>query len=94
MATAIVEEYNKGDTISLLKKISEAVDNPNYRIEVKRIAQLFNFNLIEFYGYSTIQSICQSTTDVTDDTRTLQAPSFAYLTKPSRKNSCILKSSI
>lgn len=72
LATAIVEEHNKGDTISLLKKISEAVDNPNYQIEVKRIAQLINFSLIEFYGYSTIKSICQSTTDVADDTRTLQ----------------------
>ena len=72
LATAIVEEHNKGDTISLLKKISEAVDNPNYQIEVKRIAQLINSSLIEFYGYSTIQSICQSTTDVADDTRTLQ----------------------
>lgn len=72
LATAIIEEHNKGDTISLLKKISEAVDNPNYQIEVKRTAQLINSSLIEFYGYSTIQSICQSTTDVADDTRTLQ----------------------
>lgn len=72
LATAIVEEHNKGDTISLLKKISEAVNNPNYQIEVKRIAQLINSSLIEFYGYSTIKSICQSTTDVADDTRTLQ----------------------
>lgn len=72
LATAIVEEHNRGDTISLLKKISEAVDNPNYQIEVKRTAQLINSSLIEFYGYSTIQGICQSTTDVADDTRTLQ----------------------
>lgn len=72
LATAIVEEHNKVDTISLLKKISEAVDNPNYQIEVKRTAQLISSSLIEFYGYSTIQSICQSTTDVADDTRTLQ----------------------
>ena len=72
LATAIVEEHNKGDTISLLKKVSEAVDNPNYQIEVKRTAQLINSSLIEFYGYSTIQGICQSTTDVADDTRTLQ----------------------
>lgn len=72
LATAIVEEHNKGDTISLLKKVSEAVDNPNYQIEVKRTAQLINSSLIEFYGYSTIHGICQSTTDVADDTRTLQ----------------------
>ena len=72
LATAIVEEHSKSATIALLKKISESVDNPKYKIEVKRAAQLVNSSLIEFYGYSTIQGICKPTTDVDDDTRTLQ----------------------
>lgn len=72
LATAIVEEHRKSATIALLKKISESVDNPKYKIEVKRAAQLVNSSLIEFYGYSTIQGICKPTTDVDDDTRTLQ----------------------
>jgi len=72
LATVIVEEHSKTATISLLKKISELVDNSTYKIEVKRAAQVVNSSLIEFYGYSTIQSICKPATDVDDDTRTLQ----------------------
>ena len=72
LATTIVEEHSKSATIALLKKISESVDNPKYKIEVKRAAQLVNSSLIEFYGYSTIQGICKPTTDVDDDTKTLQ----------------------
>nr|WP_197559144.1 AAA family ATPase [Aerococcus urinaeequi] len=72
LATIIVEEHSKSATIALLKKISESVDNPKYKTEVKRAAQLVNSSLIEFYGYSTIQGICKPTTDVDDDTKTLQ----------------------
>lgn len=72
LAIAIVEEHSKSATIALLKKISESVDNPKYKIEVKRAAQLVNSSLIEFYGYSTIQSICKPTADLDDDKRTLQ----------------------
>ena len=53
LATVIVEKNSKAATIALLKKISEAVDNQKYTIEVKRAAQLVNSSLIEFYGYST-----------------------------------------
>ncbi|WP_029502389.1 AAA family ATPase [Lachnoclostridium phytofermentans] len=72
LATVIVEEYSKPATISILKKISESVDNPRYKIEAKRAAQVVNSSLIEFYGYSTIQSICKPETDADEDTRTLQ----------------------
>lgn len=72
LAITIVEKSSKSATISLLKKIYKIVDNPKYKIEVKRVAQLVNSSLIEFYGYSTIQGICTPTTDMDDDTRTLQ----------------------
>lgn len=72
LATAIVDENSNSATIALLKRISESVDNPKYKIEVKRAAQLVNFSLIEFYGYSTIQGICKPTTDADEDKRTLQ----------------------
>ena len=72
LATAIVDEHSKSATIALLKRISESVDNPKYKIEVKRAAQLVNSSLIEFYGYSTIQGICKPTTDADEDKRTLQ----------------------
>lgn len=72
LATAIVDEHNKLATIALLKRISESVDDPKCKIEVKRAAQLVNSSLIEFYCYSTIQGICKPTTDVDEDKRTLQ----------------------
>lgn len=72
LATMIVEEQSKAATISLLKKFRELVDNPNTKIEVKRIAQIVNSSLIDFYGYSTIQGICNPMDKVDEDTRTLQ----------------------
>lgn len=72
LATSIVDEHGKSATIALLKRISESVDNPKYKIEVKRAAQLVNSCLIEFYGYSTIQGLCKPTIDVDNDKRTLQ----------------------
>lgn len=72
LATVIVEEHSKSATIALLKKISEAVDNPKYKIEVKRAAQVVNSGLIEFYGYSAIHNICKPVSDEDDDTRTLE----------------------
>ncbi|MBL3731659.1 AAA family ATPase [Lysinibacillus sp. HST-98] len=72
LATVIVEENSKVATIALLKKISEVVDNQKYKIEVKHAARMVNSSLIEFYGYSTIQGICKPTSEVDEDTRTLQ----------------------
>ena len=49
LAMVIVEDTNKSATIALLKKISEVVDNPKNKMEVKRAAQIVNTSLIEFY---------------------------------------------
>lgn len=70
LANSIVEERSHEATITLLKKISEVVDNRSYQIEIKRVAQLVNTNLIEFYGYSTLQKLCKADEDY-DDPRTL-----------------------
>ena len=70
LANSIVEERSREATIALLKKISEIVDNKSYQIEIKRVAQLVNTNLIEFYGYSTLQTLCKADDDY-DDPRTL-----------------------
>lgn len=72
LAIVIVEDSSKAATIALLRKISETVDNPEHKIEAKKVAQLVNSSLIEFYGYSTIQGICKPTDEVDEDTRTLQ----------------------
>lgn len=72
LAAVIVADKSKSATIALLRKISEAVDNPKHKIEAKKAAQVVNSSLIEFYGYSTIQGICKPTEKIDQDTRTLQ----------------------
>lgn len=71
LATLVIEENSKDATIALLKKISEAIDNKTYKVEIKRVAQLVNTNLIEYYGYVALQKLCKTDVEVDDDTRTL-----------------------
>jgi stage V sporulation protein K len=72
LAASIIEEDSKAATVSLLKKISEVVDNQKYKIEIKRVAQLVNSNLIEYYGYKALQGVCRPNIETLEDTRTLE----------------------
>lgn len=72
LATLIVEENSKEATIALLKKISEVIDSQTYIVEIKRVAQLVNTNLIEYYGYATLQNLCKTEVEGSDDPRSLQ----------------------
>ena len=71
LTEAIVEGNDKQSTIALLKRISMVLSDQKYRIEVKHIAQAVHANLIDFYGYLTLRSICQSSVVGIEDTRTL-----------------------
>ena len=72
LASLIVEENCKTATKTLLIKISEVMDNPEYKVEIKRVAQLVNSKLIEYYGYVTLQNICKSEVELPEDTRSLE----------------------
>ena len=72
LATMIVDEANRESTITLLKRISYVIDNRGYSNEIKQIAQRVHLNLIEYYGYSTLQTMCKGGSDGEDDPRTLQ----------------------
>ena len=72
LAASVIDNNSKTATVSLLKKISEVVDNQTYKVEIKRVAQLVNSNLIEYYGYTELQNVCKSDTDMPEDTRTLK----------------------
>lgn len=72
LATAIAEEKSRTATVALLKKLSDVLDNPNHKIEIKRVAQLLNTSLIEYYGYGALQTICKPDTEAVEDTRSLQ----------------------
>ena len=69
---SIVDEDSRTDTILLLKKLSNVIDNPKYKYEIKHLAQILNSNLIEYYGYITLQKICKTDIDIVEDKRTLQ----------------------
>ena len=85
LASLIVEENCKTATKTLLIKISEVMDNPEYKVEIKRVAQLVNSKLIEYYGYVTLQNICKSEVELPEDTRSLEElifrPLFFYETR-------------
>ena len=70
LATLVANGHSKGATVDLLKRISAIIDNPTYQIEIKRVAHLVHTNLIEFYGYTSLQSLCADKSQ-DDDTRTL-----------------------
>lgn len=72
LASFIIEDNSRIATILILKKISEIVDNHKYKIEVKHVAQLLKSNLIEYYGYTTLQSICKPNKEIEKDTKTLK----------------------
>lgn len=71
LAVLVVEENSKPATRMLLRKLSEAADYPENKIEVIRVAQLVHSNLIEYYGYSALQGVCKAESEEGEDTRTL-----------------------
>lgn len=71
LAALIVEENSKEATIALLKRLSEVIDSSQCTVEAKRVAQIVNTNLIEYYGYVTLQNLCKTETETVDDSRTL-----------------------
>lgn len=71
LATVVAEERNKEATIALLKKIAYVIDDQSYKVEIKRVAQLVNANLIELYGYAALQTLCKTDATIDDDHRSL-----------------------
>lgn len=65
-ALLIVEKKDKKSTIKLLQGISKLIKDSEARIEVKKIAQTLQKELIEVYGYSTLQDICKAESDEID----------------------------
>lgn len=72
LASAIVDENSKSATIALLQKISDAADGPKYRVEARRMAQVVNTCLIEYYGYKSVQELCKAPELREEDSQSLQ----------------------
>ena len=72
LAASIVEEDSSVAAKALLQKLEEAIDLFKRLPEVKKAAQLVHTNLIAFYGYATIEKICNPTEKDVEDRRTLE----------------------
>ncbi len=72
LSTEIVENNSKSATITFLKKISDVANDSESKKEIKQVANIVKYSLVEFYGYSALQEICKPTENVNEDTRTLQ----------------------
>ncbi|WP_455543480.1 AAA family ATPase [Intestinibacter sp.] len=72
MANAIVEDNSKAATITLLKKISDTVDSLKQQVEIKKLVQLVNSNLISYYGYNTLREICKPESTISEDDKSLE----------------------
>ena len=57
----IVSGRDAEATTLLLKKISDIINSKTYQIEIKKVAQLVNSNLLQFYGFLAQQEIYDET---------------------------------
>lgn len=71
LAIDIVNMNNEYSTRVILKNISDIVDNIEYKYEIKRMAQSVKSNLIKYYGHYMLKKICESDTEISEDTKTL-----------------------
>lgn len=71
LAATIIEEQSKTATVALLTAISKTINDPKYKTPVRQVARLVHTSLINFYGYTTIQEMCQIPEEE-EDPRTLE----------------------
>ena len=71
LAATIIEEQSKTATVALLTAISKTINDPKYKTPVRQVARLVHTSLINFYGYTTIQEMCQIHEEE-EDPRTLE----------------------
>lgn len=70
-AMDIANQCSHPATIALLKQISVIINTPNQRSEIKLMAKTVKTNLVEFYGYTTLNAICKASKEEIEDSRTL-----------------------
>lgn len=71
LANSIINDNSRESTILLLKKLPTIMDDENNSKEIRKLTNLLNSSLIEYYGYSTLQNIFKTDKDELEDTRTL-----------------------
>ena len=67
----VIKTNDRKKTILVLHKISDIMDS-NCKNDIKKVAQLLNQNLIEYYGYVTLKNMCNPVSENIADNRSLE----------------------
>ena len=67
----VIKTNDRKKTILVLHKISDIMDS-NCKNDIKKVAQLLNQNLIEYYGYVTLKNMCNPVSENITDNRSLE----------------------
>lgn len=66
----VLDHNNKIILIKTLENISDIIEEINYNKEVKKLAQIMHSNLLSYYGYLSVRSLCKGSLEQ-EDSRSL-----------------------
>ena len=66
----VLDHNNKTILIKTLENISDIIEEINYNKEVKKLAQIMHSNLLSYYGYLSVRSLCKGSLEQ-EDSRSL-----------------------
>lgn len=67
----VADHNNKIILIKILKTISDIIEGINFDKEVKQLAQVMHSNLLSYYGYLSVRSLCKGSLEQ-EDSRSLE----------------------
>lgn len=66
----VADHNNKIILIKILKIVSDIIEGINFNKEVKQLAQIMHSNLLSYYGYLSVRSLCKDSLEP-DDSKSL-----------------------
>lgn len=66
----VADHNNKIILIKILKIVSDIIEGINFDKEVKQLAQIMHSNLLSYYGYLSVRSLCKDSLEP-DDSKSL-----------------------
>ena len=71
-ASLMIKNHNESAVIHLVKKTAEIIKGSEYQSDIKRIAKLVRKNLIQYYGFTSLQQLCNTPSTDKEDNKTLK----------------------
>lgn len=66
----VADHNNKIILIKILKIVSDIIEGINFNKEVKQLAQIMHSNILSYYGYLSVRSLCKDSLEP-DDSKSL-----------------------